>query len=172
MNEIRDDLKPGDLIEFDRGTFSHYALFLGDDEVMNVNAEGKNKEEALITKKYLHVVCRGDLVRISNHDKFAMHNFRLKAKPVDEIIREAERYRKHGKVIYNFMHQNCEYYVTYWRFGKGFSTQVTFSTKLFILNRVIVCVEIVSKRYAEKRRHNLVLYRISWRSLLSFQLLY
>ncbi len=118
---------PGDLIEFNRVYYSHYALYLGNGNVMNVNAESKNEHEVLVSVETLENVCGRSLVRISNHDYFARYAFELEAKPDDEILAEANRY-SNQRVVYDFMFQNCEYYATYWRYGKGFSTQVFFTT--------------------------------------------
>lgn len=123
LSSIRDRLKPGDILEFNRGMYSHYALYIGNGKVMNVNAEDKNDTSALISEKSLEEVCKSSEVRIRNHDDVAWKYLGRKPKSVDLILSEANRYRNR-RLPYEFTFRNCEYYSTYWRFGKGFSTQV------------------------------------------------
>ncbi len=120
---MRNQLTEGDIVEFLRGTYSHYALYLGGNQVMNIQADSK-KTSSLIKRESFDYVCGRSLVRVRNHDDVAMQCFGLKPKPFSEIELEAERYLDHT-VPYELMFRNCEYYSTYWRFGKGFSTQVT-----------------------------------------------
>ncbi|CAL8108866.1 unnamed protein product [Orchesella dallaii] len=122
VTAVRANLKPGDIIEFHRGFFSHYALYLGEGKVMNVCAEDKHTTAALITVKELNEVCGNSRLRIRNHDDVAKKHFGLKAKPTVDIIKAARSY-KNQVCPYQFLGRNCEYYSTLWRYGKGFSTQ-------------------------------------------------
>lgn len=120
---IRQHASPGDLLEFNRGLYSHYALYLGQGKVMNVDAEEKTTKSALICEKMLEDVCGGCRVRVRNHDEVAKKYFQTSPKSVHEIIHSAKSY-KNSVVPYELHFRNCEYYSTLWRYGKGFSTQV------------------------------------------------
>ncbi|CAL8108869.1 unnamed protein product [Orchesella dallaii] len=123
LNDIKQSLNPGDLVEFHRGLYSHYALNLGDGNVMNVCAEDKNVRSAKIKEMRIEEVCRGSQVRIRNHDDVAQQYFQVQPKSTFEIIRDAKSF-ENQVLPYEFDFRNCEYYSTLWRYGKGFSTQV------------------------------------------------
>ncbi|CAL8108880.1 unnamed protein product [Orchesella dallaii] len=116
-------MNTGDILEFNRGFFSHYALNLGNGKVMNVCAEGMSTRSALIKEMRIEEVCRGSQVRIRNHDDVARRYFQVQPKSTFEIIRDAKSF-DNQVLPYEFEFRNCEYYSTLWRYGKGFSTQV------------------------------------------------
>ncbi|ODM94126.1 Phospholipid-metabolizing enzyme A-C1 [Orchesella cincta] len=128
LNTIRQRVKAGDLLEFHRGLFSHYALYLGEGKVMNVCGEDIHTTEALIKEMKLEDVCKSSPVRIRNHDDVAKRYFHVNPKLTFEIVRDARSFQ--NQVLpYQFDFRNCEYYSTLWRYGKGFSTQVAKPTK-------------------------------------------
>jgi hypothetical protein len=125
--ELLSSLKPGDLIEFDRGTYRHWAIYSDKNEyVFNVCAEDKNTREAKITLEKLVDVADLDpsqrQVRINNKEKSAGRKG-LKARPVEDSLTEAKSL-VNTFVPYNFRGTNCEYYCNKWKYGRGFSDQV------------------------------------------------
>ena len=54
----RQRANPADLIEFDRGFYSHWAIYEGDGYVIHVPAEGKNDTRATIRREKLVDVAR------------------------------------------------------------------------------------------------------------------
>lgn len=127
LNDIKDTLEIGDLIEFRRQqTFFHYAMFIGNGEVMNINAEDKTVKIAKIERKKLEEVCRGDKVRVKNHTETAFRRYKRVARSESEMIEAALSF-ENQTVHYEFMRRNCEFYATMWRYGLGFSRQVRLS---------------------------------------------
>lgn len=123
VDQVKRTARDGDMLEFHRGYFSHYALWVGNGEVMNIGGEGKNTTEALISLMKIEDVCKDSMVRIRNHDDTAWTHFKAKPKPVQEILQNAYLF-ENKRVPYEFTFRNCEYYSSLWRYGVGFSTQV------------------------------------------------
>lgn len=128
-DEVVGKAKPGDLIEFYRGNYNHWAMYAGDGNVYNICAEDKHKTQALIKLQSLKYVCELDSnpahqkVRINNLEAEAFSRFMLKPldkeKPLNAAKAMVNQYQP-----YSFIGTNCEYYCTLWKYGKGFSAQV------------------------------------------------
>ena len=119
-------LKAGDLIEFERGKYRHWAMYYDNGYVINISAEDKSKTKAEITLQKLVEVANSvpskRLVRVNNKEKSAIKN-NLKARPVEDSLREAKS-MVGTFVPYNFLGTNCEYYCTKWKYGIGLCDQV------------------------------------------------
>lgn len=116
-------LQPGDLIEFDRRHYSHWAMYSDiPGEVFNVPAESKNDTKVTITRQKLIDVARGDKVRKDNQQWIAKKlGYRARARW--EALKKANS--DVGKTFeYDIKRTNCEYYCTKWVYEEGFSRQV------------------------------------------------
>lgn len=119
----------GDLIEFYRGSYRHWAMYAGSGKVVNICAEDKSETKAWIKLQTLKSVCQNNPnkiyqnVRINNQEKFAKNEFNLKPKQNKDAL-EAAMKMVDKQVKYNFVGENCEYYSTLWKYGKGWSEQV------------------------------------------------
>lgn len=127
--------RPGDLIEFCRGAYNHWAMMSEyPGKVYNICAESKNETSAEIKLEKLRDVCeRGPSpdrrrARVNNKNGFRgllPMAFTGSLKPLSpnesiELAKEMEG----SFVPYNFTGKNCEYYCTLWKFGKRFTDQV------------------------------------------------
>lgn len=120
--------RPGDLIEFDRSHYKHWAM-LSDipGEVFNVPAESKNDKKVTISQEKLTHVARGDRVRVNNQERMA---WKLGCKPRPKLEALAAAKSDVGKTFeYNFLSTNCEHYCTNWFYGEGFTAQVGTNSK-------------------------------------------
>lgn len=127
--EVQKSAKPGDLIEFDRGHYKHWAMYYGTDKgsniayVINVPAESKDAKEVTITKEKLKDVAGASKVRVNNQKKVA-DKLGYKARSGKDALAAAVACVG-TKYPYNLTGTNCEYYFTRWLYsGNGFSVQV------------------------------------------------
>lgn len=125
--ELLKIVKPGDLIEFNRGSFMHWAMYSDDKGmIINIPAEGKNVNKVTIKKERLLDVAGNSGVRVNNQEKVAAKLGYKKRSGRDAL---AAAKADLGKTFpYNFSGTNCEYYSTKWLYGHGFSTQINQAT--------------------------------------------
>ncbi|GAV04291.1 hypothetical protein RvY_14594 [Ramazzottius varieornatus] len=127
---------PGDLIEFKRDLYSHWALYIGDGKVINVRGAqpGKSSDismtgSATVRMEDLTTVAGFSQVRINNQEAEATSRG-LQAIPVDELMEKAKKLVGTA-VPYDVLSRNCEHYVTEWRYGEPWSEQVESGMKQF-----------------------------------------
>ncbi|KAG4077650.1 hypothetical protein HA402_012961 [Bradysia odoriphaga] len=132
---IANDLEPGDLIEINRGLYSHWVMFVNkcksgmhwcfhavatDD---NAWSGSMMSSEAIIRKDRLEDIMEGnDSARINNKIDEAKRK-ECVHRPVNVVITNLER-QKDKTVRYSLVELNCEHYVTIWKYGAGWSRQV------------------------------------------------
>nr|XP_023694606.1 HRAS-like suppressor 3 [Paramormyrops kingsleyae] len=127
--------KPGDLIEIYRGTFYHWAIYVGDGYVIHLTTPdgissshpslaGSSStmsflnEMGIVKKEILFYVVGTDTFCVKNH----LDNMH-KPRSVSTILSDAES--RVGQVLpYSLIHRNCEHFVTELRYGKPESRQV------------------------------------------------
>lgn len=101
--------QPGDLPEFHRSWYNHWAVYIGNEEIVHL----KSKEGML------PVSTKGEIVKESVWDQVKNSrvdiNNKLDAKhtprSAQEIVQEAVS--KIGQIKYNMFWQNCEHFATY-----------------------------------------------------------
>ncbi|XP_071202513.1 phospholipase A and acyltransferase 4-like [Salvelinus alpinus] len=122
----------GDMIEINRGTYKHWALYIGHGDVIHVvtpdgpsrvafcsvsSSSGSLSCKGTITIEMLKDVAAGNTYKINNYldDEF-------KPRPTDVIMGEVDKMR--GRTIkYGLLGNNCEHFVTFLRYGKSKSQQ-------------------------------------------------
>ena len=118
---------PGDLIEFDRTLYSHWAVYIGEgQQVIHVSGENSDiaSRNVQARQSLLSEVAKDSLVRINNKAVPAKDR-KLKAFDAKKIVANARKCL--GKtVLYDMLTSNAEHYVTLWRYGKAWSDQVIF----------------------------------------------
>ncbi|XP_012696669.1 phospholipase A and acyltransferase 3-like [Clupea harengus] len=126
------DEKPeiGDLIEIFRGTYQHWAVYIGDGHVIHVAPSNEQagggaysmmsmlSDRAFIKKTELWDVVGTNQYRINNllDDKY-------EPRPAHVIQREAQR-QEGQEVPFSVFQGNCEHFATELRYGKAESRQV------------------------------------------------
>lgn len=132
---VLESLEEGDLIEFHRGIYSHWAVYIGEGKVIhlagdendglnaNVNSGslfticGRRFHKAFVKlDDFWDVVCDSKAYKNNNKDK--------KMSPLSgrEIIERAMNMI--GEIGYNLLWSNCEHFASYCRYGKPKSEQV------------------------------------------------
>ncbi|XP_071202837.1 phospholipase A and acyltransferase 4-like [Salvelinus alpinus] len=116
----------GDMIKINRGTYNHWALYIGNGEVIHVvTTDGSGvlsafsssspslSSKGMIIIDTLKDVAAGNPYTINNYldDEF-------KPRPTDVIMKEVDKMR--GRTIkYGLLGNNCEHFVTFLRYGKS-----------------------------------------------------
>ncbi|XP_076472373.1 phospholipase A and acyltransferase 3-like [Babylonia areolata] len=141
-------LEPGDLIEFPRGMYSHWAVYIGNEEVVHLSGDendginagmeashfltisGQRFGKALVKVENFWEVVEGTKA-MKNNAKDKKYNPLPKA----EIVKNA--LARIGRVGYNVLFDNCEHFATWCRYGLNKSEQVdTFLTGLSVLGAI------------------------------------
>ncbi|KAM8812732.1 phospholipase A and acyltransferase 4-like [Rhynchonycteris naso] len=124
----------GDLIEFFRKGYSHWAIYVGDGYVVHLTTPSENPGAGSsssssgslyvlncpgrVKRELLTHVADGCSYRVNNH-----LDSKYKPRPVNDIINSAKEMI--GKEIpYSLVMGNCEHFVTNLRYGKAESRQV------------------------------------------------
>uniref|UniRef100_A0A8C2BQU1 LRAT domain-containing protein n=1 Tax=Cyprinus carpio TaxID=7962 RepID=A0A8C2BQU1_CYPCA len=131
INQFSSPPIPGDLIEIFRGLYQHWAIYVGDGNVIHVVLPSENtdaggsrvksvlRNKAIVKKEKLQDVVSSDKYRINNvlDEKY---------QPLPDILQKAENLV--GETLpYDLLTRNCEHFVTQLRYGTPQSQQVQLS---------------------------------------------
>ncbi|XP_023183959.1 HRAS-like suppressor 3 isoform X2 [Xiphophorus maculatus] len=120
--------EPGDLIEIDRGSYQHWAVYVGDGFVVHLAppfpAAGSSSIMSVLAEKA--IVKKEELWDVVGTDKWLINNGldqKYKPRPPHDIVREA--CTMVGRELpYCIFRGNCEHFVNELRYGKAESRQV------------------------------------------------
>lgn len=131
--KVLSQLNPGDLIEFKRKLYSHWALYIGNSKLIHFHGNIGNRASHLNISGVQLPYVKNAQVMISNYwdvieDSYAFRNNLfdklMKPLPLEEILGRA--YEKVGHHDFNIVSNNCEHFVKYCRYGISSSDQMTF----------------------------------------------
>ncbi|KAK6313726.1 hypothetical protein J4Q44_G00151850 [Coregonus suidteri] len=121
------------MIEINRGTYKHWALYIGNGEVIHLvtpdgpsrvafcsvsSSSGSLSCKGTITIQTLKDVAAGNTYKIINY-----WDGKYKPRRADVIMEEVDKMR--GRTIkYDLLGRNCEHFVTFLRYGESESKQV------------------------------------------------
>jgi kelch-like protein 24/35 len=109
----------GDLIEIQRDIYAHWAVYVGDGNVIHLLDSPDGKAQVVCQK--LKEIVEGNVCRVNNLVKAAQRR-QLVPKSVDDILKSA--YEKLNDVFeYHLINNNCEHFATHCRYGSRFSEQ-------------------------------------------------
>ena len=140
-------LQKGDLIEFRRTVYSHWAIYAGDGYVIHLTgtktgesatASGSSVtgNQSIVEREMLSNVIQGsEFIKNNLYDK----NEEYSPFPPEKIIRRAESCIG-KKYNYNLLKTNCEHFVCKMRYDRKVSAQVDNATKAIL---IIECVAVV-----------------------------
>ncbi|XP_078284001.1 phospholipase A and acyltransferase 2-like [Rhinoraja longicauda] len=128
MNHRKSSLNPGDLIEISRFGFKHWAIYIGDGDVVHLTSDGASGETS---KRFSRlektaVIKMEPLAEVAGCDPWCVNNSsdsRWTPLPIDKIIKRAKE-MVGQKVHYDVINANCEHFVNSIRYGKSISFQV------------------------------------------------
>ncbi|XP_076155254.1 phospholipase A and acyltransferase 3-like [Alosa pseudoharengus] len=135
--------EPGDLIEIDRGTFQHWAVYVGDGYIIHATTNETSSSAAIMSgkatvrKDKLKDVAAGDTWRVKNSlDKD------YTPRSPDVILKEAEEMV--GKQIpYSLLGKNCEDFATNLRYGVPKSRQAQEAIEAMVLSGASVPIGVM-----------------------------
>ncbi|KAL3870948.1 hypothetical protein ACJMK2_038973 [Sinanodonta woodiana] len=128
-------LKVGDTIEFPRGCYSHWAVYIGNDKVVHLTGGDNDGNNGNVNSGHIFTICgqtfNKALVKLDDFCNVALgskakvnlnkdRNMRPLSK--DKIVERA--LSKIGEIEYNVMWSNCEHFASWCRYGKEKSEQV------------------------------------------------
>jgi kelch-like protein 24/35 len=109
----------GDLIEIQRDIYAHWAVYVGDGEIIHLLDFPDGKAQVVCQK--LKEIAEGCVCRVNNLVKAAQRR-QLVPKSVNDILKSA--YEKLNDVFdYHLINNNCEHFATHCRYGSRFSEQ-------------------------------------------------
>ncbi|OXA50383.1 phospholipase A and acyltransferase 2 [Folsomia candida] len=149
--------RPGDLIEFSRLGYAHWAVYIGNGSVIHVFLECKGLgNSAEIKEERLLKVCGGDKCRINNHANEAKKKG-LQALPPEVVVANAKSYVGH-ETPYGLLSDNCEFFATSCRYGDAFCHQIDSKSSLMdtiaIICGVVGGVALGEKKFLEWKQGN------------------
>ncbi|KAM6969989.1 phospholipase A and acyltransferase 3-like [Aplochiton taeniatus] len=122
--------EPGDLIEIFRGTYQHWALYVGEGDIIHLcppsEAAGAGLYSLMSVLCDRAVVTREGLGEVVGKDRFHVNNLldeKHQPRRVCAILRDARRLLG-LEMPYCILRGNCEHFVTQLRYGKAESRQV------------------------------------------------
>ncbi|XP_052805704.1 phospholipase A and acyltransferase 3-like [Mya arenaria] len=130
-----EELHPGDLVEFDRGMYSHWAVYKGKGRIIHLAGDENDGLNANLNSGNIFTICgrrfnkafvrEDDFWEVTGDSKAYKNNKRdQKMTPRDgkEIVKKAMEMI--GEIGYNLLWGNCEHFAKFCRYGKSKSDQV------------------------------------------------
>ncbi|XP_010868936.2 phospholipase A and acyltransferase 3-like isoform X2 [Esox lucius] len=127
--------QPGDLIEIFRGTYQHWALYVGEGYIVHLcppKAAGAGAYSLVSVLCDTAVVTKERLEEIVGKDRFLVNNLldgEHQPRNIYDILRDA-RSLLGLEMPYCIMRGNCEHFVTELRYGRAESRQVYYALGL------------------------------------------
>ncbi|XP_050925161.1 phospholipase A and acyltransferase 3 isoform X2 [Lates calcarifer] len=126
MASTQSDMKPqpGDLIEIFRGSYQHWAVYIGDGLVVHFTTTGEGGVASLLHDRAK--VKKEKLLAVVGTDKWHINNTldkKYKPFPADNIV-QAACVLVDIELPYNVIRFNCEHFANEMRYHKAVSRQV------------------------------------------------
>ncbi|XP_069750171.1 phospholipase A and acyltransferase 2-like [Narcine bancroftii] len=122
--------KVGDLIEIDRFSYKHWALYMGNGDVIHLAPPSELSDAGfssimsiVVDKAYVKME---PLHRVAGVDNYRVNNKldrKYPPRPVHLIVKEA-REQEGKELSYSVVSMNCEHFVMHLRYGVSQSSQV------------------------------------------------
>ncbi|XP_005088861.1 phospholipase A and acyltransferase 2 [Aplysia californica] len=128
-------LSQGDLVEFKRGVYSHWGVYVGNEDIIHLAGEDNDGINANVQAQHVLTVsghrfdkakvCRANFWTIVGADPAYKNNTRdnkWSPFPPHQVVKNA--LEKVGKKGYSLLYENCEHFAKWCRYGKAKSDQV------------------------------------------------
>ncbi|XP_067237423.1 phospholipase A and acyltransferase 3-like [Chanodichthys erythropterus] len=122
--------EPGDLIEIFRGTYQHWAIYVGEGYVIHLAPPSEHAQAGAYSM--MSVLCdkatvkKEELYEVVGNDKYSINNLldeKYEPRPIRDVLRDAHSLLGQERP-YCVFSGNCEHFVTELRYGKPQSRQV------------------------------------------------
>ncbi|XP_021351176.1 retinoic acid receptor responder protein 3-like isoform X2 [Mizuhopecten yessoensis] len=131
---VLNDLKIGDMVEFPRGWYSHWGVYLGEGRIVHLSGGDNDGINGNINSGSVFTICGKNFskawVMIDDFWKIAL---KCKAKINNGKDRKCSPRQPHemvrvamemvGEIGYNVLWNNCEHFAAFIRYGKKWSEQ-------------------------------------------------
>ncbi|KAK7504445.1 hypothetical protein BaRGS_00004311 [Batillaria attramentaria] len=132
---LLEELEEGDMIEFPRGAYSHWAVYIGNEEVVHLAGDEDDGIDGQFDSTHLFTISgqrfTKALVKVENFwnvvaGSFAKKNNEKdkKYKPLTKVEIVQNALSKLGSIGYNVLFENCEHFAAWCRYGVKKSDQV------------------------------------------------
>ncbi|WAR04921.1 PLAT3-like protein, partial [Mya arenaria] len=98
-----EELHPGDLVEFDRGMYSHWAVYKGKGRIIHLAGDENDGLNANLNSGNIFTICGRRFNKA--------------------FVREDDFWEMIGEIGYNLLWGNCEHFAKFCRYGKSKSDQ-------------------------------------------------
>uniref|UniRef100_A0A3B4F6M3 LRAT domain-containing protein n=1 Tax=Pundamilia nyererei TaxID=303518 RepID=A0A3B4F6M3_9CICH len=116
----------GDLIEIFRGSYQHWAVYVGDGSVVHLVVPSKSRFNSIAVITQRGVVREENLRAVVGNDQWQINNSldsTHNPRPADVIVKEARSWVGR-EITYHSIRRNCEHFATEQRYGVSASQQV------------------------------------------------
>jgi len=147
-SDVGDNLQyllPGDIIELDRGSYSHYGIY-DNEHIIHFRGDGTELIAEVVRTPLIDERCP---VRVNNM-LWVARRFALPLRSRRDTVKIALSKVGH-RYEYNLFNQNCEHFVTAMKYVKGFSIQAHCTNDLQDLRRTL---DIATKHQVGKTQMN------------------
>ncbi|XP_062392329.1 phospholipase A and acyltransferase 3-like [Sardina pilchardus] len=152
--------EPGDLIEIFRGTYQHWALYIGEGDIVHlappseITGPGSNRLMSVMYDKA--TVLKEQLIEVVGRDRFHVNNLldkKHEPRHVCAIMRDAHHLLG-LELPYCVLRGNCEHFVTELRYGRAESQQIHYAVKVGV-GALAVSLKILTEAWRRrgKKRH-------------------
>ncbi|KAL5012954.1 hypothetical protein ScPMuIL_011505 [Solemya velum] len=128
------ELERGDLVEFDRGRYSHWGVYVGDGHIVHMTGDGNDGINANFDSGKLFTICGTEFNKafvkkdnfwdVTQDSKAIKNNSKdRKCNPLsaEEIVERA--LARIGNITYNVLWKNCEHFAAWCRYDVEWSEQ-------------------------------------------------
>ncbi|CAB1323837.1 unnamed protein product [Coregonus sp. 'balchen'] len=136
----------GDMIEINRGPYKHWALYIGNGEVIHLVTPDGHSTSGLFSASSSSSSCKGmitidTLTDVAAGDTYKINNYlddEYNPRTTEVIMEEVDRMR--GRTIeYDLLGHNCEHFVTFLRYGESESEQANvFMRQVFLFMVAVI----------------------------------
>ncbi|KAL3876942.1 hypothetical protein ACJMK2_034721 [Sinanodonta woodiana] len=140
---VLESLEEGDLVEFPRGLYSHWAVYVGNDEVVHLTGDPNAGSSVNANPSHVFAICGVEFSKAKvKRDKFfnvAGESMARKNNDKDQLVSPCDKrtivntaLSRIGDIGYNILWKNCEYFASSCRYGQGWSEQQSHESNLNI----------------------------------------
>lgn len=133
---LLNELEEGDMIEFPRGAYSHWAVYIGCGQVVHLAGNEDDGLKNNITSGNFFTVSGvrfnkalvkiDDFFQVADRSKAKKNNGKdRKLSPSDKETIKERALSKLGEIGYNILWKNCEHFASWCRYGEEWSEQAT-----------------------------------------------
>ncbi|XP_029967865.1 uncharacterized protein LOC115403164 isoform X3 [Salarias fasciatus] len=134
LSNYNQNPEPGDLIEISRGTYQHWAVYVGDGYVVHLTRFGCSSGSLSSDPDANGLVMKEKLQDVVGTDDWTVNNIldkKYRPQSVDVIVREACALVGR-EMPYDIVKKNCEHFSTGLRYGRPESQQVVTAFKFTV----------------------------------------